>query len=215
MGQYYNPCILKKNWKQANNPVEKTLKCYDFDNGAKLMEHSYAGNNFVGAVMYLLATDYFGRPFVWCGDYADSVKTNTGEHDIYQDGQHFLYGKNEEWDKSPSYKKFFNRLPKVFTDGEAEEIPYYRFIVNLSKKQFVEVPKFVENQWNVHPLPLLTCEGNGAGGGDYRICANGYDYRKDVRIGLWAFDRIGATNDIAEYLKKGFKVIDGHFLIDW
>jgi hypothetical protein len=57
----------------------------------------------------------------------------------------------------------------------------------------------------VHPLPLLTCSGNGRGGGDYCL--------DDERVGIWAFDRIGITDDEAEI--AGFKQISGEFELDW
>lgn len=38
----------------------------------------------------------------------------------------------------------------------------------------------------IHPLPLLTCEGNGRGGGDFRT--ENEDYLK--LIGSWARNRI-------------------------
>lgn len=210
MGQYYNPSILKKNWKQAKNPVEVSLKCYDFGNGAKLMEHSYVGNRFVEANMYLLGEDYFGHPFVWCGDYADSVTTNTGEHNIWNDAENFMYeDKNGEYVDTRAYKKLVESLPK------AEDMPQYKYIVNLTKKQIAEIPESKEDEWTVHPLPLLTCAGNSLGGGDYRLANDEYDYSKDKRIGSWAFDKIGAANDVTEYLKRGYKVIDNYFPIDW
>ena len=44
MGQYYTPIIIRGNSKS-------TYLCYDYDNGAKLMEHSYFGNGFVETVL--------------------------------------------------------------------------------------------------------------------------------------------------------------------
>ena len=38
----------------------------------------------------------------------------------------------------------------------------------MDKKEFVNKDTMPNNDdWLVHPLPLLTCEGNGRGGGDY------------------------------------------------
>jgi len=41
-----------------------------------------------------------------------------------------------------------------------------------------------KNVYKIHPLPLLTCEGNGQGGGDFY----GEDNKK--LIGKWARNRI-------------------------
>ena len=82
-------------------------------------------------------------------------------------------------------------------------IPYYKYLVNYSKKQYCIIPANKKG-WQVHPLPLLTCSDNGRGGGDYCL--------DDNRVGSWAFDRIGVTNDRA--LFKGFKQISGIFKMD-
>jgi hypothetical protein len=198
MGQYYNPTILKKNWKQAKNPVEAALKCFDFgDNGAKLMEHSYVGNRFVSAVEHLLANSYKGYPFVWIGDYADPVTTNTGEHNIYNDANSFIYKSIDSSDCSKKYMELKRGIP--------DEVHHYKYVVNYTKKQYCIIPERKEGVWQVHPLPLLTCSGNGRGGGDYCL--------DDERVGIWAFDRIGITDDEAEI--AGFKQISGEFELDW
>lgn len=217
MGQYYNPSILRKNWKTAKNPVLASLKCYDFaGNGAKLMEHSYIGNSFVRSMEYLLATKFRGYPFVWCGDYADPVTTKTGEHDIYHDASLFLY---EDYDsptndkKSKKYLALKDSIPAMpeWKEGEKwnpyETIPYYKYLVNYTKKQYCVIPVFEseDEDAQVHPLPLLTCSGNGRGGGDYGI--------DDERVGIWAYDRIGLTNDEIEI--SGFKEINGVFELDY
>lgn len=213
MGQYYNPSILKKNWKTANNPVRVALKCYDFGNGAKLMEHSYIGNNFVRSIEFLLANTFKGNPFVWVGDYADEVETRTGTHDIYTDANRFIY---EDYDnpnndnKSKAYDALMGTIPAMpeWKEGQVwnpyETIPYYKYLVNYSKKEYCIIPKN-EEEYQVHPLPLLTCSGNGRGGGDYHL--------EDSRIGMWAYDKIGITNDKAEI--ENFEEIDGFFELDY
>lgn len=57
-----------------------------------------------------------------------------------------------------------------------------------------KVPKDSEG-WRIHPLPLLTMEGNGRGGGDF--------HGDDKLIGSWARDRIS----LASRRPKGFTVI--------
>ena len=74
MGQYYNCIVLKKDWKETQKPILAALSPYDFDNGAKLMEHSYIGNDYVSAFEALINKEngeYAGYPIIWAGDYAD------------------------------------------------------------------------------------------------------------------------------------------------
>lgn len=215
MGQYYRPCVLKKNWKQANNPVCASLLCYDFGNGAKLMEHSYIGNWFVRSMEYLLANQYKGYPVVWVGDYADMVETRTGEHDLYRDANLFIYkdydGSSD--DKRQAYVSLRASIPVMYQgeDWKSEQnfnpymnYPYYRYLVNYTKKQYCIMPKYAKDEWRVNPLPLLTCSGNGRGGGDYR--------KEDNLVGSWAFDCIGLTNSDKEI--EGFKEIKTNFRED-
>ena len=45
MGQYYMPTLI------AEDGTVSTLYSHQYDNGLKLMEHSYIGNKFVNAVL--------------------------------------------------------------------------------------------------------------------------------------------------------------------
>ncbi len=191
MGQYYRPCILKKNWKLAKQPIMAALTSWSFDDGAKLMEHSYIGNHFVSAVAQLLSSKYFGHPFVWCGDYADSVTIRSVEHDLYLDARKF--------EESKEYDKIRGMV--------ADEWQDFKYLINLTKKVYVKLPKYADKkqgEWWVHPLPLLTAFGNGRGGGDYGL--------EDDRVGSWAFDRIGMSNDDKDI--EGMKKVDGFFELD-
>lgn len=198
MGQYYRPCVLKKNWRTAKQPVSATLLCHDFNNGAKLMEHSWIGNGLVRRIEFLLANEFKGYPFVWCGDYADEIKTRTGIHDFYNDANCFI-------NTTAKYYALKGTIPQLW-NGEGEYnpyqyIPYYKYLVNYTKKEYCIMPKEKKGEWQVNPLPLLTCNSNGRGGGDYGI--------EDDRVGSWAYNRIGLTNSEKEI--EGFKEIDGFF----
>lgn len=83
---------------------------------------------------------------------------------------------------------------------------YYR-PVNYTKKEFVDLKTIrsisrYDKNWKIHPLPLLTCEGNGRGGGDF--------YEDDKRIGSWARDSISIEVD----KPIGFLLVDGTFIED-
>lgn len=63
MGQYYMPTLID------DNGAISILYSHDYDNGLKLMEHSYIGNDFVNAVL----TQLWKHPqrLAWIGDYSN------------------------------------------------------------------------------------------------------------------------------------------------
>ncbi len=161
MGQYYFPVVLGKNGKT----VKKFVYSHDFGNGLKLMEHSYLTNNFVGSFESLILNN--PERVVWAGDYADKckgLKTNVQER----------------------CKDKFKVRPDVCLSTKES-----RFIINHTKKMYVDknkVPKDPTNfDMKLHPLPLLTCEGNGRGGGDFRS--------KNELIGSWARNVISVSQE--------------------
>ncbi len=71
----------------------------------------------------------------------------------------------------------------------------YPFCVNHTKKQYVDkrtVPSTGDDR--LHPLPLLTCEGNERGNGDY---FGSYRY-----VGSWARDVISVEKEAPKRYKK-------------
>ena len=161
MGQYFKPMIKQKgdkNWTAFNS--------WDFDNGAKLMEHSYIGNPFVSYIKKLILST--PTQVVWAGDYADNEKGKDGN----------LYDLTDE--VKPKYKKVGKQtLAKM------------RYLVSHSKKLYVDYSKVEKDTYGyrIDPLPLLTAEGNGRGGGDYE----GSNMRL---IGSWARDIISVEREI-------------------
>ncbi len=170
MGQYYKACVLKQNkttidkWVYSHD-IKHSFKnsngqIIEVGNGLKLMEHSYLKNDFVRAFESLI----FENPqsVVWGGDYANTckgLKTNLYER--------------------------CNDKTKVIPENRIG-LRQGRYILNMSKKMFVDkykIPSF-KNGWKLHPLPLLTCEGNRQGGGDF--------WSKDDNniVGSWARDFI-------------------------
>jgi len=170
MGQYYKAAILKKN----KMTVKSWMYTHDYDNGLKLMEHSYIGNNFVDTFENQLISN--PQRVVWGGDYADECKNR----------------KSNIYDRCKDSIKIGPRDVKV--DHET-----YRFIVNHSKKLFVDkisVPEIAHWEGTrIHPLPLLTCEGNGRGGGDFR------GDEKNI-VGSWARDLISIEAELPKDYKQ-------------
>lgn len=183
MGQYYRPTNIDK---------KKALSSHDYDNGAKLMEHSYIGNPFVRAVEGLLIEggEWFKDRIVWSGDYADDEPESEWKN------------KTDEYPEKNLYAIYHGEENTI--KPEAKELPTaYRYLVNFTDKEYVDLSKIKdikgEKGWKIHPLPLLTCEGNGRGGGDF--------HGEDYRIGTWARKNIG----IVVEKPVDYEEIDGTF----
>ena len=156
MGQYYYPIILNSDGK-----IIVWMCAHNYRNGLKLLEHSYLGNNFVSTFEFGLSPEgpHHKSRVVWAGDYADADP----------DQENNLYRMCDEY---------------TMIMPQEKDTTMYRYIVNHSKKLFVDkmACKSGEEEMKYHPLPLLTCEGNGRGGGDYR--------GDSPLIGSWARDII-------------------------
>ena len=219
MGQYYHAIILEED--------KKTIKAFgaphSCNNGAKLMEHSYLNNNLCQSIMQYI---YENGPcrVVWAGDYADPEKetitdeeirkiwmldvanglTDSGlaEYAAHQSGE---IARRNATSEGRTLYDLCNDVPdreiEYFAfDGEQDNI---RFLINEDKKEFVDLWYLPRISPIVHPLPLLTCEGNGRGGGDY----DGLDMEL---VGTWARDSIRVSNTAPDL--DTFKEIKPQFL---
>jgi len=162
MGQGYRAIILAS--KQGPKEIIRTwVDPHQHDNGYKLMEHSYIGNEFVQAVEFLIRPEgmFYKSRLVWAGDYAD----------------------NEEGLDDNLYMLSLNETNEAKMSCPARSnMSLYRYIVNHTKKQYV-----IKKPYTIHPLPLLTAEGNGRGGGDYK--------GGDELVGTWARDIISVEQE--------------------
>lgn len=180
MGQYYRPILLDGESKK----IIATTDSWSFDNGAKLMEHSYLRNDFVNAVVNEIIKRGKEKQtvrLVWAGDYAEKAddffveqfKAGASAEDLE------WFEKKVEEDKRINLytivralvenEKIYRLTPQNTAKRNAFEAGYC-FIANDTKKEYVHlwnVPNV--DGWEVHPLPLLTCgySANGKGGGDY------------------------------------------------
>lgn len=174
MGQYWQGGLLnvsakvhktKKSVKITDAVVEFSACAHDVDNGLKLMEHSWLTNRYVKLFVERLSE----KParVVWAGDYGDKFTINGKQAYDY-------LGDNES---------------KVAAD-EKVGIFMPRYFINYDKKEFVDTTKGRANDYGlvVHPLPLLTANSNGLGGGDY--------YDENKYIGTWYADVIGAVDEL-------------------
>lgn len=184
MGQYYIVVFLGP--KPADGAAE-TIKLaahpYGFGCLAKLLENGYAvGNRFAAAIEYQLTQDgaFHRTRLVWAGDYADGEPCG---HNLYNLA-----------DEAPASLR--DPVPAGVCMDD------YPFIVNHTKKQYVR------KHWDrhddvssgkMHPLAILTCEGNGRGGGDY--------YGDYAHVGAWARDEISVEKEVFDgYTQLPFDV---------
>lgn len=197
MGQYYLPTFLGKRYG-----IKGWLSPFEYDNGMKLMEHSYMGNILVDAAIQLIMCN--PMRVAWIGDYSDEPY---GGDEPYQklNGLLFnkiygsVYGKPA---KAPKVK------PKPVEGFDTPKSYAGWYLLNHTRKSYVDLGRFArENSWReewigrdglkhngmfcIHPLPLLTACGNGRGGGDYYSQYPDYD-----KVGLWAFDLIELNDGI-------------------
>jgi hypothetical protein len=172
MGQYYVVVILGEKPDSGLEFVRAWVSPHAHGNGAKLMEHSYIRNTYMSAVEWLLSPlgHFWKSRIVWAGDYADPEV-----HDSYPDGK--LVAKT-------LYELAQDEEGKEFAIGE-RDMSAYHFLVNHTKKQWVDKRKVREDErgFRIHPLSLLTAEGNGRGGGDY-------SGKNENLVGSWARDVI-------------------------
>lgn len=167
MGQYYTPII-----KRSNNNFE-TYYSHDYNNGLKLMEHSYIGNNFVDTVLKQLYNNP-GR-LAWVGDYAEK-----GDYFNGTDLSTFI---RESQDEDHELK---NRKKPTATNGSFAS---NKFVINLRTGEYINMAKYIDiapkDSYGdqIHPVSLLTAVGNGRGGGDYFG-----DF--ESMVGDWAGDEI-------------------------
>lgn len=218
MGQCYAPTIFRKNadiaaiYEVANKTAEgqeydltkeqmserpvAALFSHDFkvvctgyngqkfksSVGSKLMEHSYIGNLLCRAMEHFLSHEYAGCPVVWSGQYGDEVfEDENGEgKSAYQLADDNLTTKT------------FKSLPP-----RREWYRYHKYLINHDTHEYVKLPKMSNKEYRIHPLPLLTANGNGLGSGDYR------GINKDL-VGMWCGHHLSVANELPndEYYKE-------------
>lgn len=152
MGQYYKPMNLDR---------KEYLNSHEYDNGLKLMEHSYFGNNFVGEVIILLMNEWNGNRVIWAGDYADNAE------------------------KEYLSNLFIKIKPYNYSNYNLSEISKHYAFVNYDKNTYCKLDCCAKDNdgWQTSPIPLLLVNSNGRGGGDYRL--------DNEKTGAWACDRVG------------------------
>jgi hypothetical protein len=196
MGQYYKAIILDDN----NKPLSK-FSPLENGNGSKLMGHSWMLHAFVNCVENQLIDK--PKRLVWSGDYADNENYKTLDKDEVKT----ILKLNSDLDKDEIKKEGINlyTLCEIIDETKLNTGSFKKgkYLINFDKKEFVnktKVPKDSDG-WVIHPLPLLTCEGNDRGGSKI----NFYGDEKGL-VGRWSRDIIGSSTNKTN-IPKEFKEI--------
>ncbi|MFW6246908.1 MAG: hypothetical protein ACOC22_01895 [bacterium] len=165
MGQYYKAVfydhkVFMNAYDHTGTPTNDGL------NGLKLMEHSYIGNPLLNAVENRLH-ELGGARIVWAGEYADPEP-------------HTVISESDEGNNL--YDLIQGRLQYKFDTGYQKRNGRLRYLINYDKKEDTDLRKCRKDNDGliIHPLPLLTCEGNGEGGGAY--------HGDETYVGRWTRD---------------------------
>lgn len=191
MGQYYIAILLADKGTTKKEFIRLYVRPHAYGQGAKLMEHSYCGNDIMNVIESLISQTgmFYKSRLVWAGDYAKEEEGSESDAyaDAYAEEASNLYrqtSNDENVDKSFRYT--------------VKNPQYYRYIVNHTKKTYVdkehrnsEKDEEREPDYKIHPLPLLTSEGNGSGGGDY-------SGNNEHLCGTWARDTVSMETTIPE-----------------
>jgi len=203
MGQYYKAYVKNDKEKvyNAQNAMYLTVMglessdrltdgykvegFWGYFSGIKLTEHSWTVNDFCNGVIEQI----WDKPskVAWVGDYANEPNDF---NDAYTEAVYETVWGNYRKNKEAIPSSPFSYAPHIHEAG---------WLINHTKGVYLclsdyvivssEPPRSGGYRWCLHPLPLLTCIGNGRGGGDYHGTNMG-------KVGSWAMDEIEYTLDI-------------------
>jgi hypothetical protein len=148
--------------KEDKDEIEQYICPGQFREGIKLLEHSYQDSVCLKAIEYFIGPQ--GK-YHKCRIVWAGDYADPEENNLYNQAH-----KNESLLYVGDFRMF-----------------NYRYIVNHTTRQYVDKTCFKD----IHPLPLLTAEGNGLGSGDY------YGVDKEM-CGIWARNVISMEREIPE-----------------
>ncbi len=184
MGQYFRAIVKKLNRRidvYNRNILRDGKEEYMM---AKLTEHSWWRNEFVNAVCLAVYERKEKNRIAWIGDYADTflecmdLKTFNGLNQMQ-----IKRLCEQAWG--------CNGISIPPTDFTLDGL----YLINHTKQEYINCTKYFNasvmhskyGDWCMHPLPILTCIGNGLGGGDYHSPT---DNSTEEYIGSWAWNEI-------------------------
>ena len=172
----------------------------------KLLEHCYQDNLTVLTVDKLLRKDglWWKQPFVWAGFYADADPCL-----FVPDEDKEITGNTMKPANLYDYARAHGVQVPLLPSPVISETDCCRYVVNHTKQQFVDISTIPADIYGnkIHPLCLLTAEGNGRGGGDYKRRSDFSGLLTDYHlVGIWARDQISVQDTEPTHDFKELKV---------
>lgn len=172
MGQYYIGVLGDSDGEFKNIRPYDQPRCYGC---AKLMEHSWWNNGYVNWFAEKLYLEIPQR-LAWVGDYSN-LAPKPCPAPVY----------DAAWSS--------DNIPEI--EAESDFALDGKYFLNFSKKQYLDLSAYFKrvrantdpDDWVPNPIPLLTCFGNGEGGGDYFGSASA------DAIGSWAWDVVSIEDE--------------------
>lgn len=151
--QDYKGIILNSNKKTYpnKNKVSAVVNPNDYNDGAKLMEHSYLGNRTLCAFEELINKErgkYAGNSIIWAGSQSN----------------------NEPYSLDKQKVNIYTISNKYGTKISGLEGNHYRYIINEDKKLYIDTDRIEPDEYGfrIHPLPLLCADVDLSKTNDYK-----------------------------------------------
>ena len=131
MGQYF---------KFVNFDKKEMISPYDYDNVAKVMEHSYQGNKFLAAAEKLIKTDWAGNRVLYLGDYVDEYYNEPKMKEVLS--QLVKEVRQEKlFEESQKENLYFVKFKKIKIPISQNDLIPSRFIYNDKTQEYIDLKK--------------------------------------------------------------------------
>lgn len=186
MGQYFIAVVQATKYNEKCKLVKKQFVIKP--TYSKLLAHSLTIDfepRLVANLMHQLYVEGWCTQLVWLGDYHQE---NFGCKKLYE----------KLMDKVTPYEmRYVNDETFVKFEGvkEFSISKDYRYLINSEKCEYIDFKKYLIDgnlDYLLHPLPMLTADGNGKGNGDYFNQENWRD------VGRWKYDTIIVSDELIQ-----------------
>jgi len=186
MGQYFIAVVQATKYNEKRKFLKKQFIIKPFY--SKLLAHSGVNDfepRLVANLMHQLYVEGWSTQLVWLGDYHQE---NFGCKKLYEKLRDKVTPYEMRYVNDETFVKF--KGVKEFSIAKD-----YRYLINSEKCEYIDFKKYlIDDNLDclLHPIVMLTADGNGKGGGDYFNQENWRD------IGRWKYDTIIVSDELIQ-----------------